>query len=176
MKLLLREWRQQQAQPFQLSGRENAVEHVEEVGDRDQLALRDVAQIGARGQVHRRRKRSQKVFGQVEIDVEAGQVSPVLCLDRVDLLMRKNLAACGMEWMRQRKEALWPQALVTDRVGRHARELFPGHPRWQPDAYPLLQWLPVLHRDALGGMVAEVVALLKQRLMFAFDARFGRHI
>jgi len=25
-------------------------------------------------------------------------------------------------------------------------------------------------------MVAEVVALLKQRLMFAFDARFGRHI
>ena len=34
----------------------------------------------------------------------------------------------------------------------------------------------MFHRDALGGVIAQVVALLEQRLMFAFDARLGRHV
>jgi len=51
VELLLRERRHQQPQPFQLPGRENAVEQLEVVGERDQLALRDIAQIGSRDQV-----------------------------------------------------------------------------------------------------------------------------
>ena len=34
----------------------------------------------------------------------------------------------------------------------------------------------MFHRDTLGGVIAQVVALLEQRLMFAFDARLGCHI
>jgi hypothetical protein len=66
--------------------------------------------------------------------------------------------------------------LLTDRVRAHARELFPGYPRGQLDANAFLQRLAALHRDALGGMVAEVVALVEQRLMIAFDAWLCRYI
>ena len=47
VELLLRERRQQQAQPFQLPRLEDAVEQLVEVVERDQLALRDIAQVGA---------------------------------------------------------------------------------------------------------------------------------
>jgi hypothetical protein len=43
-------------------------------------------------------------------------------------------------------------------------------------AHPFLQRLPALHRDALGGPVAQVVALLKDCLMLALDVRFGCHV
>ena len=78
IELLLREGRQQQPQPFQLPGRQHAIEHLVVIGQRDQLALRDIAQIGARGQVDRRRKLGQEVVRQIEIDVEPRQVAPVL--------------------------------------------------------------------------------------------------
>src|SRR5258708_3959496 len=69
VELLLREWRHQQAQPFQLPWCENAVEHLEVVGERDQLALRDVAEIGSRDQVHGWRKCSKEAFRQIKIDI-----------------------------------------------------------------------------------------------------------
>jgi hypothetical protein len=78
--------------------------------------------------------------------------------------------------MRQGEEALGPQALLTDGVRAHARELFPCYPRGQLDANAFLQRLAALHRDALGGVIAEVVALVEQRLVFAFDAWLCRHI
>ena len=108
VELLLRERRHQQAQPFQLPRRDNAVEQLVVVGERNQLALRDIPQFGAAGQVHRRRKRGQEALRQIEIEVEAGQVAPVLPLDRVDRGLRKDEAAGGMEGMRQGQEALRP--------------------------------------------------------------------
>src|SRR5713101_1785472 len=101
VELLLRERCHQQPQPFQLPWCENAVEQLEVVGERDQLAPRDIAQIGSRDQVHGWRKCSQEAFGQVEIDVEAGQVASVLTLYRVDLLLRKHEAASRVEGMWQ---------------------------------------------------------------------------
>jgi hypothetical protein len=97
IELLLREGRQQQAQPFQLPGSEKAIEQLVVIGERDQLALRDIAQIGARGQVDGWRKRGQEVIRQIEIYVEPGQVSPVLGLDRVDQEVGKDEAAS--EWL-----------------------------------------------------------------------------
>jgi toxin-antitoxin system PIN domain toxin len=55
-------------------------------------------------------------------------------------------------------------------------ELLPRHARWQLDAHTFLQRFSVFHREALGGVIAQVVALLEQRLMFAFDGRLGRDI
>src|SRR6266849_3723370 len=43
IELLLREGRQQKAQPFQLPGREQPVEHLVVIRERDQLTLRDIA-------------------------------------------------------------------------------------------------------------------------------------
>ena len=154
VELLLRERRQQQAQSFQLPGRENAVEHLVVVGERDQLALRDITEIGARGQVHRRRKRGQKAFGQIEIDVEAGQVAVVLPLYRVDRHFRKHKAAGRVEGMRQGKEALWPEAALTNLIRAHRCELPPSHAAWQLDTHPFLERFSALHGDALGRAVA----------------------
>ena len=65
------ERRDQQAQPVELLGREEAVEHVEVVAVGDLDAARDVAQLGMRGQIERRRKLRQVAVGDVEADVEA---------------------------------------------------------------------------------------------------------
>src|SRR5258708_866802 len=93
IELLLWEGRQQKAQPFQLPGSEYSVEHLVVIRERDQLTLRDITQLGARGQVNGWRKLGQEVIRQIEIHVEPGQVPPVLLLDRVDQEVRKDEAA-----------------------------------------------------------------------------------
>src|SRR6266404_10326 len=104
VELLLREGRQQKAQPFQLPGREYPVEHLVVIRQRDQLTLRDVTQVRTRRQVNGRRKLGQEVIRQVEIYVEPRQVARVLLLERVDQKMRKDKAAIGVFGMRQRIE------------------------------------------------------------------------
>src|SRR6266478_5128446 len=106
IELLLWEGRQQQAQPFELPRRDQAVEQLVVIGERDQLTLRDIAQIRARRQVNGWRKLGQEVIRQIEIYVEPGQVSPVLLLDRVDQEAWKNKAAVDVVGMRQGVEPL----------------------------------------------------------------------
>src|SRR5579862_4888911 len=150
IELLLRERRQQQAQPFELPRRENAVEQLEVIGERDQLALRDIAQLGARGKIEGWRKRRQEVLRQVESEVEAGQVTRVLPLHRIDLVLREYEAAGGMKRVRQGEEALRPEPSLADLVRAHRRELLPRHTLRQLHAHAFLQGLAALHRDALG--------------------------
>jgi len=73
--LLLRKRRHQEPQPLEVLGIEDAVEQLIEVVDRDELALRDVAQIGPRGQEDRRRKLRQEMVGKVELQVEAREIA-----------------------------------------------------------------------------------------------------
>src|SRR5438132_12714120 len=134
IELLLWKGRQQQAQPFQLSRRKNAVEQPVKIGERDQLALRYVAQIGALCQEHGRRKFGQEVVRQIEINVEPLQVSPVLLLERVDQEVRKDKAALLVLGVRQRIERLQIQVLVADLVRRHRRQPLPGDPARQLNA------------------------------------------
>src|SRR6202035_5656489 len=93
VELLLWKGCQQQAQPLQLPGRKNAIEELIVIGQRDQLALRDIAQIGTLCQIDGRRKLGQKMIRQIEINVEPLEVSPVLLLDRVDQEVGKDEAA-----------------------------------------------------------------------------------
>ena len=51
-------------------------------------------------------KLGQKMIGQIEIEIEAGQVAIFLLLDFVDVELGKQHAAFGMIGMRQRQEAL----------------------------------------------------------------------
>src|SRR4051794_8941736 len=93
IELLLWKGRQQEAQPFQLPRRKNAIEELVVIRQRDQLALRDIAQIGARCQEHGRRELGQEMIGKIEIQVEPLQISTVLLLDRVDQEVRKDKPA-----------------------------------------------------------------------------------
>src|SRR6266481_3044434 len=104
------------------------------IGERDQLVLRDIAQIGARGQVDGRRKRGQELIRQIEIYVEPGQVSPVLVLDRLDQEVQKDEAALGMVGMRQGVEPLRIEIVLANLVQAHRRQPLPGHPSGQLDA------------------------------------------
>ena len=103
--------------PSSLLGVQDAVEQLEEVLDRDQLALRDVAEVRPRGQEDGRRELGQEVLGDVEVEVEARQVALLLPLDLVDVELREDHPAFGVVGVGQRLEP----------VGEGARR--PGWPR-----------------------------------------------
>ena len=73
--------------------------------------------VQAGGEEDRRRERRQQVVGQVEVEVEAGQVAALLLLDFVDRGLRKEHPACFVVRMRQRIETRGPGILGLD-VGR----------------------------------------------------------
>ena len=102
VELLLREWREQQAQAFQLARRQDAIEHFEVIGQRDKLALRDIPEVGTLDQIHGWRKRGQEALGQIKIDVKTSEIATILALYRVNLLLREHEAAGGVLRMRQR--------------------------------------------------------------------------
>src|SRR5260370_28198643 len=85
---------------------ENAVKQIEIVLDGDELALRDVTEVGALIEVDRRRKFRQKMIGDVVIDVETREIASFLPFDLVDQEMRKYEAAFRMLGVRQRIESL----------------------------------------------------------------------
>jgi hypothetical protein len=59
----------------------SSLEEFLEVRERHVLALRDVAQVGARRQEDRRRKRREQVVREVELEVEPGEVASLRLLD-----------------------------------------------------------------------------------------------
>src|SRR6266446_2382959 len=97
--LLCRERRHQKAQTFDLLGRDDAVEQLVIVLDSDELALRDVAEVGTLIEVHRRREIRQEVIRDIVIDVEAREIASFLPFDLVDQELRKHEAAFRMLWM-----------------------------------------------------------------------------
>ncbi len=102
VELLLSERREQQAEPVELLGVQDALEQLEEVIGRYQLPLRHVAQVGARRQKNGRRKLRQKLLGQVEVEIEASKIAAGLFQDLIDRRLREQHAAFGLLGMRQR--------------------------------------------------------------------------
>ena len=100
VELLLWERGQQEAQPLELLRVQDPIEEPVVVVGRDQLPLRDVAQVGTGGQVDRRRKLRQEPVGQVEIEVEPGQVPAGLLLDLADLEQGEDHSPFGMVLVR----------------------------------------------------------------------------
>src|ERR1700724_4516188 len=78
VELLLRERRQQQAQPLELFRIQDAVEQLIIVLDGDQFALGDIAEVRTRRQIDRRRKFRKKVLRDVETQIEPGEDTPFL--------------------------------------------------------------------------------------------------
>ena len=158
VELLLGERREQETQPFELLGVQDPVEEAVVVVRRHQLPLGDVAQVRPRGQVDRRRELGQEAVGQVEVEVEAGQVPARLLLDLIDEEQGKDHAAFGMIRVGQGHEARRVQPLVADLVRGHLRQGLPGRSPRQLDADAVLDRLPPAHGHADGGTVAQIVA------------------
>jgi hypothetical protein len=76
-----------------LPRRQQTVEQLVIIGQRDQLTLRDVAQLRAWGQIHRRRKLCEELVWQVKIYIEPLEIAPILLFERVDHKVRKDKAA-----------------------------------------------------------------------------------
>ena len=67
------------------------------------------------------------MVGQIEIEIEAGQVAAFLLLDLIDMELGEQHSAFRMIRMRQRHEAEGKHVLVADIFGAHLGERFPGH-------------------------------------------------
>ena len=83
--------------------------------------MQDITELGARGQIDRRRKLRQEVIRHVEIDIEPLQVAPILLLDRVNDKVGKDKAAFLVIGMRKRIETLWEKILLPDLVRARRR-------------------------------------------------------
>src|ERR1700687_5309645 len=109
IELLLRERREQQSESLDLFGIENPVEELVEVINRDQLSFCNVAQIGTRRQIDGGREFRKKMFGKIEVQVEASQVALLLFYHFLNLELREDHAPLGMVGMRQRQKSLRKQ-------------------------------------------------------------------
>jgi len=166
----------EQPQSLELLRVEHAVEQLEVVVDGDELALRDVAQVRARGEEDRRGELGQHVVGQVEVEVEAREVARLLALDLIDVELREHHAALGMVRVRQRQEARGERVGSSDLLGAHRGEAVPRHAGGQLHAHAVLHGFAARHRHPRRGPVGQVVALLQQLLVFRGDAGFrGLH-
>src|ERR1700688_84431 len=105
VELLLREWGEQQPQPFQLFGIQDAVEQRVIVAGGDHLSLGDVSEGGSRGQVNCCGKFWKEVVRYVEVYVKTRQVSSRLLLDFINCEMRKDHASFTVLGMRQGEKA-----------------------------------------------------------------------
>ncbi len=143
---------QQLLEPFHLLGRQQPVEDLVVVAERDLAAARDVAQLLVRGQEHRRRKLRQVGVGDVEVDVDA----LVLGMHR-DPALREHHVGRRLQRMRQR--LVGEQVLLLDLLGRHRCQRLPardavGQARHRPGH----DRLAARHERARDRAAREVVA------------------
>src|SRR5207253_7102548 len=157
VELLLGERRHEQPQSFQLLGIEDPVEELVVVVGRDEATARDVTEIGARRQVDRRGELRKERIGEVEVEVETGEVSTRLLLDLVGVEDGKHYASVWMIGMRKGQEPRREYALLADLLRRHLRQDVPGDAGGQlrPDA--ALNRLASAHGRAGHRTIAQVV-------------------
>ncbi len=169
VELLLREWREQQAQAFELLRIQDAAESLVVVRERDELALRHVAEIRPRRQIDRRGRLREQVLGRHEIQIEARQVAAFLLFHQIDVRLWKHHAAFGMILMRQRQEAGRIDIALANLGGRQRGESVPRHAFRQLHAHAGLHRLAAGHLHGRGRLVREVVAILEQLAMRGVD-------
>ena len=156
IELLLRELRDEQSQAFQVLGVQDAGKELLKVIDRDNLALRHVAQVGTRRQEHGWWELGQKGIRQIKIEIEAFQA-----FEGLDLGLREYHAPHLVLRVRQRQESFGEQPLIANGIARHIGQLFPGVTPWaawsrdrQAMALPRQSQLPLFVRPVAIQLVA----------------------
>ncbi len=174
VELLLRKRREQEPQSIELLGIQDAVENFHEIVDGHAPTLADIAQIRPGGEKDGRGKFRQQMIGQIEIEIEPGQVALLLFLQLVDLKLREDHPALGMIRVRQRQKTRGPDIFVADLLRRHPGQLVPCRALWQAHAHALLHRLFARHRHAGRRVLAQVVALGEHVVVLLCDGRFLR--
>ncbi len=162
IELLLGKRRHQEPQPVELLRVQQAVEQLIVIFDRDQFSVRDVAEIGPRREVNRRRELGEKVLGQIVRQVEPIEIAALLLQHFLDMKFRKDHAPFGMMRMGERIEAGGKQVLLANFVRRHAGKLVPACAGRQFGADAFLQGLGAVHLRRRRRMVGQVVPLGEQ--------------
>src|SRR4026207_500835 len=99
--------------------------------------------------------------GQIELQVEAREITALLFLNFLDLERGEHHPAFRMVGMWKRKESSWERILLPDLFGAHGLKFFSGHPLRKCDSYPFLDRLTAGHRDIFGRAVGEVVPIIE---------------
>ncbi len=89
VELLLRKWRKQQSQSFNLLRIEQAFEDFVVVVDRKKFALRHITALRMCGQKYRRGKLWQKVIGYIIFQIKSIEISFLLSFDGIYMELRK---------------------------------------------------------------------------------------
>ena len=121
--------RHQEAQAVELLGRDDPVEHVEVVPVRDLHAARDVAELGVRREVERRRELGEEAFRDVEADVE-----PLVLRMHARPREREDHVRGGLERVIERREG--EEVAIAHRFGGHAPRALPRTRRRQEASPP----------------------------------------
>src|SRR5690606_40580823 len=116
----------QYSESLHLNRRDKAVHDFVEVPDRQQFAPRHVPQVGVSGQEDGRRKLRRQMIRQVEVHIEAAQITLLLLGDLLDLCFRENLAARRLLRMWQGPETLGKEVLLPDFLGSEIGQALPG--------------------------------------------------
>ena len=153
VELLLRERSEQQAQALELLGIQDPVEQFVIVLNGHQFTLRHVTEIGPRRQINWRRKLGEEMVGQIKIKVEAGEISPFLLLNLLDVELGEHHSAFCVVRVWKRKKSRGEHPLFTDLFWAHGLELLPGHALGKSGPYAFLDRLSAGHRDILGRAV-----------------------
>ena len=169
VEFFLRERREQEVQSVELNGRQDILEESIIVVDRDDLAARDIAELGPALEIDRRWKLGQEGFGQVEIDVKALEPGK-----HGDLHFGKDLAArrllrVGQRWVREGSGA----------AGSPRGSSRRGPPRWplaQTGGRAHAKWLAARHLGFLIEGRSEVVALFEKPPLRLHDAGLGSDV
>src|SRR4029077_6680654 len=98
---------------------------------------------------------------QIELQVEAREITALLLLDLLDVKRREHHPAFGVVRMRKRKKSRRKRIRLPDLAGTHGLKCFPGHSVGKYDADPFLDRFTAGHRDRVGRTVDEVVPLIE---------------
>ena len=114
IELLLGKGGDQQSQSIELLGIQDVLVERAVVVEGHQSTPRDVSQVGTRGQVDRGGEFREEVIGQVEIEVEARQVSSGLPSRLCDEEPREHHPPRLVVGVRQWQEGGWPELAGLD--------------------------------------------------------------
>ncbi len=128
-----------------------------------------------RGEKDRRGKLRLEALRQIEIDIEAPQIAPLLEADLLDLVLGKHLPSGSLLDVRQRQKSRGKQLAGANLLRRHAPEAVPGHTPWKFDAHASLHRFPSTgHHHAGLLMIRQIVALVEHVALLLHHLRLRR--